>query len=148
MAIPTGAQAILADQALVLVKTETTPGTDAAPTALLNALLCRSCSLKPIINMVELTRYAHNFRSPGAIPGKSLFEFEIEVPLVAPVVQTAHVSAPEPPWSALLKISGFTATGEKDASGANDYHAAVTSNLKQTFALVNNQTLLGRWWCG
>lgn len=141
MAIPTGAQPILADQALLLVKTETTPGTDAAPTALANALLCRSCSIKPIINMIELTRYGHNFRSPGAIPGQSHFEFEVEVPLVAPVVNTAHQSAPEPPWSPLLKISGFTATGQKDAVGSSDYHAAVMSDLKQPFSLVDGQTI-------
>lgn len=47
MAIPTGAQQIYADQALLLIKAETTPGTDAVPTAAENAVKTRSCTVTP-----------------------------------------------------------------------------------------------------
>lgn len=141
MAIPTGAQAIYADQGLILVKTETEPGTDAEPTAQLNALMVRSCNVKPIIKEISLERYRHTFASPGVAIGSSHIEWDMEVPMVCPVVNTNYISAPEPPWSPLMKVSGFTATGEIDDSGANDYFAAVINTKYQRYQLVDGQTL-------
>ena len=91
MAIPTGAQQIYADQALLLIKAETTPGTDAVPTAAENAVKTRSCTVTPMIETIQLERYAHTFQSPGVLPAKSFMEFECEIALVAPVENTNYI---------------------------------------------------------
>lgn len=141
MAIPTGAQPVYADEALLLVKIESTPGEDSVPTALLNSLLTKSCNVKPVVDMINIDRYGHTFRSSGAVPGKSFFEFDVEVPMVVPVVNTAYLSAPEPRWSPLMQIAGFTATGEQDNTGVNDFFAAIMNSKPQRYQLVDGQTL-------
>ena len=125
MAVPTGARQLYADQALLLIKAETTPGTDAVPTASENAVKTRSCTVTPNIETIQLERYAHTFQSPGVLPAKSFMEFEVEIALVAPVENTNYMSAPKPRWEDLLTSSGFGVTLETDNTGTEDFFAAV-----------------------
>jgi len=73
---------IYASKMGVLVKAETTSGVEETPTPSVNALMCAESSVKPMINMIELDRYAHANVSSGAIPGKRSVDLSIKVPLV------------------------------------------------------------------
>ena len=137
MATPPTSLHIYADMMLLLVKTETTAGTDAVPTPALNALYCAESSVTPTVEMVDLERYGHTFRSPGAAVGKSFMDMNIKVPLVGGWAHPTYFSVPVPDWDPLMTASGF----ERTDTSATPYTLAIISETSQPFSLVDLETV-------
>jgi len=108
---------------LLLVKTETTAGTDAAPTAALNSILARGIAPTPVNAEFadrDLIRPYFGFTGQVQTASYSTIEFEVEL-------AGAGAAGTAPKYGPLLTASGFSET--ITASTKVDY-APLTTNQK------------------
>lgn len=113
----------------VLVKAESVSGVEETPDPKLNALMCAESSVKPMINMIELDRYAHANISAGAVPGKRSVDLSLKVPLVGAQARPGYENLDPPDFDPLLQASGYTKVTIRQANHA----ACVRSGKSQGF---------------
>lgn len=129
---------IYASKMGILVKKEGTSGVEETPDPKVDALMCAESSVKPMINMIELDRYAHANISSGAIPGKRTVDLSLKVPLVGCQARPDYETLEVPPFDALLLASGYTRVTVRDTEGV----ACVRSQKSQPFDLSTNRSIL------
>lgn len=95
--------------ALILVKSESTYGSDPTPTVGANALYVRDFSLKKVVEFKKLKRFGPSFSSRGDVPAQRWCEFSFDVPLSgAPDPGGGNLADPD--WAPLLKAAGMAVT--------------------------------------
>lgn len=99
---------------VVLAKIETSYGTDAVPTGVANAILCRSVSVTPLAGddiARELIR--DYYGNAPQIAGEKHVELDLEVELAG-----SGTAGTAPAWGPLLRACGFAETVDPDESVA------------------------------
>lgn len=106
--------------ALVVAKIEGAYGTDAAPTAALNAILCRGVTPQPLVaEFVERSLLRATLGNMGQVNVANHSEIEFEVEL-----QSSGAAGTAPKWAPLLRGCGFS---ETLAAGVSATYAPVST---------------------
>lgn len=113
---------------VVLVKVETTTGTDAVPTGAANAIKVFDMSITPLeLSFIEIKTISAYFGSSMSIPGAAYSKCSFSVPLSG-----AGDAATAPAWSALMQgcasseITGLTTPARVEILPATDGLKTVT----------------------
>lgn len=93
-------------KALILAKIQTTAGTDASPTAALNAILCRSLSITPVsAEFAERNLIRPYFGNSGSVATTQYAQIQFEVELAG-----SGTAGAAPAFGPLLRACGLSET--------------------------------------
>jgi len=112
------------NQLTVLIKPESTYGTEAVPTPSANAVRVRSLKMDPVRDMTKIERLRPQYAVDGMAPGAVYWDIEIELDVKGPENGTPDVIEA----AALLKAAGFAmVTGASDFVFSPSSRAAAES---------------------
>ncbi|WP_420994114.1 MULTISPECIES: phage tail tube protein [Cupriavidus] len=112
---------------VLLVKIETTPGTDAVPTGAANAILARSCTVQPLVaENVPRNLIRAYFGNSEQIPVGIHSELDCEVELAG-----AGAAGTAPAWGPLMRACGMSET----VTAATDVKYAPVTGTNETVSI-------------
>ena len=122
--------------AVVLTKIETTPGTDASPSAGSDAVLVENPRWTPTASLVQTNEVTGSLDQPGSIVGGMRVTFEFDV-----LMRGSGAAGTAPEWGKLLKACGWgetvtasavPAAAEALAAGASQTEATLGTSASST----------------
>lgn len=116
---------ILTQKAALLAKVETTPGTDAAPTAALDAILVTDPQFSVDATVLDRNFARLDFSSFASVVGRKLAQIQFSVPLYLSGTQDIA-----PKWATLLQGCGMAETSVAVGPPDGKQYDPITDNMK------------------